>query len=45
MQAAQTARPPAAPPSATATEQAVFTRYCLTCHTDTLKRRGTVPVA
>ena len=46
MQAApQTARPPAAPPSAIAAEQAVFTRYCLTCHTDALKRRGTVPVA
>jgi len=46
MQAApQTARPPAAPPSAAVGEQAVFTRYCLACHTDALKRRGTVPVA
>ncbi|HEY6507275.1 MAG TPA: DUF1587 domain-containing protein, partial [Vicinamibacterales bacterium] len=45
MQAAQTAPPQAATrPSATG-EQALFTRYCLTCHTDALKRRGTVPVA
>ena len=28
-----------------AADQAVFTRYCLTCHTDALRRRGTVPVA
>ena len=45
MQAAQSARPAAAVSPVSAADQAVFTRYCLTCHTDALRRRGTVPAA
>ena len=45
MQAAQTPSQPVASGPAASAEQALFTRYCLTCHTDALKRRGTVPVA
>jgi hypothetical protein len=45
MHAAQGAQPTTAvSPPATA-DGAVFTRYCLTCHTDALRRRGTVPAA
>jgi mono/diheme cytochrome c family protein len=33
------------PPSAVATQKALMDRYCLTCHTQRLKERGTVPVA
>ncbi len=37
---------PAAGQSVTvADERVLFTRYCLTCHNDTLAARGTVPVA
>jgi cytochrome c5 len=43
--AAQDARPAAASSPVSAADQAVFTRYCLTCHTDVLRRRGTVPAA
>src|SRR5262245_211439 len=35
----------AAPPSASASQQALLDRYCLTCHTQRLKERGTVPIA
>src|SRR5688572_30331525 len=45
MQAAQGERPAAAVSPVSAPDQAVFTRYCLTCHTDALRRRGTVPAA
>src|SRR5688572_25862305 len=45
MQAAQSARPAPAVSPISAADQAVFTRYCLTCHTDALRRRGTVPAA
>ena len=45
MQAAQSARPAAAASPVSAADQATFTRYCLTCHTDALRRRGTVPAA
>jgi hypothetical protein len=31
--------------AAVSAQQDVFKRYCLSCHTETLKRRGTVPVA
>jgi mono/diheme cytochrome c family protein len=34
-----------APPSAVATQKALMDRYCLTCHTQRLKERGTVPIA
>jgi mono/diheme cytochrome c family protein len=40
MQAAQ--QPPAAP---AAVPQATFQRYCLSCHNQNLKERGTVPIA
>ncbi len=33
------------PTSAVATQKALLDRYCLTCHTQRLKERGTVPVA
>jgi mono/diheme cytochrome c family protein len=39
---AQQSAPPAA---SAATPQAVFQRYCLTCHTEAMKSRGTVPAA
>src|SRR5438034_5431256 len=32
-------------PVATSTPQAVLQRYCLTCHNENLKQRGTVPIA
>jgi len=35
----------AALPSAVAPHKAVLDRYCLTCHTQRLKERGTVPIA
>src|SRR6185503_10498629 len=35
----------AAPPSASTSHQALLDRYCLTCHTQRLKERGTVPIA
>ena len=35
----------AAPPTASASHQALLDRYCLTCHTQRLKERGTVPIA
>jgi len=42
MQAAQQAGTPASPAAA---HRATFDRYCLTCHTQRLKERGTVPIA
>jgi len=33
------------PSSPVATQKALFDRYCLTCHTQRLKERGTVPIA
>jgi len=45
MQAAQGDRQASAVLPVSAADQAVFTRYCLTCHTDALRRRGTVPAA
>ena len=45
----QAAAPPqqttAAPAGPAAAQQAVLQRYCLTCHNQTLKERGTVPIA
>ena len=34
-----------APTSPVATQKALLDRYCLTCHTQRLKERGTVPIA
>src|SRR5262245_48942681 len=34
-----------APQSASAPQKALLDRYCLTCHTQRLKERGTVPIA
>jgi hypothetical protein len=34
-----------APPSASTSHKALLDRYCLTCHTQRLKERGTVPIA
>jgi hypothetical protein len=45
MQAAQADRPAAVASPISGADQATFARYCLTCHTDALQRRGTVPVA
>jgi hypothetical protein len=42
---AQGSRAAAAVSSVSAADHAVFTRYCLTCHTDAMRRRGTVPAA
>lgn len=39
------AAPQGAPAAATAGHGALVTQYCLTCHTDRLKERGTVPVS
>jgi mono/diheme cytochrome c family protein len=41
IQAAQSAPSPAAAPS----QRAVFRQYCLSCHNETMKKAGTVPVA
>src|SRR5688572_7877069 len=43
----QAAPPPrqSAPAPSLADQSAIFTRYCLTCHNQRLKERGTVPVA
>jgi hypothetical protein len=37
--------PPALPTNAGSPQQAVLQKYCLTCHNENLKARGTVPVA
>ena len=42
LQAAQTGL---SGPAAVATQRAVFKQYCLTCHNETLKKAGTVPIA
>ncbi len=34
-----------ATPAAVATQRAVFTQYCVSCHNETLKKAGTVPIA
>jgi len=39
----QAAAPAQQPPAAT--PQATFQRYCLSCHNQNLKDRGTVPIA
>jgi hypothetical protein len=44
-QAAGPAQQPAVAPPASATPQATLQRYCLTCHNQNLKERGTVPIA
>ena len=44
MQAAAPAQQPAAPANPP-TPQATLQRYCLTCHNQNLKERGTVPIA
>jgi mono/diheme cytochrome c family protein len=43
MQAAQSG--PAAATTAVATQRAVFTQYCVSCHNEKLKQAGTVPIA
>ncbi len=45
MQAAAPAQQPAAAPANPPTPQATLQRYCLTCHNQNLKERGTVPIA
>jgi mono/diheme cytochrome c family protein len=39
------AAPQAPAPAPAAAQQALLDRYCLTCHTQRLKERGTVPIA
>ena len=45
MQAAGPAQQPTGAPAAPGTPQATLQRYCLTCHNQNLKERGTVPIA
>jgi len=45
MQAAGPAQRPTDAQTAPATPQATLQRYCLTCHNQNLKQRGTVPIA
>ena len=45
IQAAGPAQLPPGPPAAAPTPQATLQRYCLTCHNQNLKDRGTVPIA
>jgi mono/diheme cytochrome c family protein len=45
VKAAPPAQAAVAPASALAAQQAIFQRYCLTCHTEAMKRRGAVPIA
>ena len=44
-QAAARAQGRAAVTGLDGSQRAVFTKYCLTCHNENLKRRGTVPIA
>jgi mono/diheme cytochrome c family protein len=41
----QAATPAQQPPAGVAAPQATFQRYCLSCHNQNLKARGTVPIA
>src|SRR5437870_1754789 len=41
----QAAGPAQQPPAAPTVPQASFQRYCLACHNQNLKERGTVPIA
>src|ERR1700722_13410316 len=45
MQAAGPAQQPTVAPAVPAAPQATLQRYCLTCHNQNLKERGTVPIA
>ena len=45
MTAAQSPVPAASVGAAAAARREVFTRYCVSCHTDAQKKRGTVPVS
>jgi hypothetical protein len=44
-ESAQTAPVTGTMPAAAATQRAVLTRYCVSCHNEKLKKAGTVPIA